>query len=87
MLIMDLNKYGIVVYSEMIAYWVKRGIKILKVHRVLEFTVEDFMSEYRGKLLRLRTRASKNNDEIMYKTFKNMANGLVGRLQCSSVNQ
>jgi hypothetical protein len=49
--------------------------------------VRDFMYPYVSKLLQLRTKASKNEDEILYKTYKLMANGLVGRLQCSSTNQ
>jgi hypothetical protein len=88
MLILGLtNKYGIVVYSEMLYYPICRGIEVLKIHRVLEFEGLDFLYPYISLILTLRRKANQKNGELMYKTYKKMANGLLGRLQCDSTNK
>jgi hypothetical protein len=72
------------VHYKVLQYWLKRGIEITKVNKVLEFTEEAFVNPYMKKILDLRQAAIKNNDKIMSMVLKAMANGMTGRMQQST---
>jgi hypothetical protein len=87
-LVLDLTpKTNIVVHSGMLNYWLSRGIQLQQIHRVLEFDQVRFVSDYMSLLLGLRKTAALDGDLIFFQVLKVMANGLVGRLQCSSLHQ
>ena len=73
-----------VVLLDNLKYYLKRGMKLLKIRRAVKFTQKDFLKKFITKITRLRSEAKTDFELRLFKLFANSTFGkFIGRLNSS----
>jgi len=74
-----MNKNNYVLHSRNLKYYIKLGLKLNKVHRVMEFKQKRWLKPYIDFNTAKRTLATKNGDDFGKDFFKLMNNAVFGK--------
>jgi hypothetical protein len=74
-----MNKTNYVLHSRNLKYYIKLGLKLTKVHRVMEFKQKRWLKPYIDFNTAKRTLATKNGDDFGKDFFKLMNNAVFGK--------
>jgi len=74
-----MNKTNYILYYKNLKYYIKLGLKLTKVHRVLEFSQKRWLEPYIKFNTEKRTKTIKNKDDIGKDFYKLMNNAVFGK--------
>ena len=74
-----MNKTNYVLHSRNLKYYIKLGLKLTKVHRVMEFKQKRWLKPYIDFNTAKRTQATKTGDDFGKDFFKLMNNAVFGK--------
>jgi len=82
-----MNKTNYILHSRNLKYYLKLGLKLTKVHRVMEFKQKRWLKPYIDFNTEKRTLATKNGDDFGKDFFKLMNNAVFGKTMESVRNR
>jgi len=74
-----MNKTKYICHSRNLKYYIKLGLKVTKVHRVMEFSQKRWLKPYIDFNTGKRTECTKNNDDFGKDFYKLMNNAVFGK--------
>jgi hypothetical protein len=72
------NKKKYITHIKNLQYYIKKGLKLTNIYRVLKFSQSDWLKTYINLNTQLRVEASKRGDDFGVSLYKLMNNAVFG---------